>query len=397
MTRTFDALGFDPAPGEFGRVDARAERYQRVSDQLRFARDAITSIVNQTGIWEGEASEAFARRVGDLPEYFDAATRSMSRAAAALTDWHAELGELRRRAWELELRARTARDAAEAARNNPAFGLVGQMFTDQEALRAANTALTEARQRLDAAIADLDAVLASAERLKQQHDEVAHRIAGLLDKARDLAPDEPGLLSRCLEAAADALTTAGVAFAEAHIDAARIVGDVIEDNANVIANVSDVLGDMSTFLAAAGDGLNAVPVLGQLGDQALNRLALQLGVAALAGHTVARLAGGADVVPNETIAIDLAGLVTATMPGSGIGSMVVQGGIEGAAGDRAATIYDNLAQYWMPRDLRQGVEYAVGPGGIAVALENAIRDGIGDDDTAQADRDRERAEERVWQ
>ncbi|WP_051399594.1 putative T7SS-secreted protein [Haloechinothrix halophila] len=259
MTRAFDALGFDPAPGELGRVDASAEQYQRASAQLGLARDAIISIVNQTGIWEGEASEAFARRVGDLPEYLDTATHSMSRAAAALADWHTELSELRRRAWELELRAREARDEAEAARNNPAFRLANQTFTDPDELRAANEALANATQRLDTAIADLDTVIESAERLNRQHDEAADRIAGLLDKARDLAPDEPGLFSRCLDAAGDALTTIGTEFAEAHINAARTVGDVIEDNANAIANASDVLGDMSMVLSAAGDVLNVVP------------------------------------------------------------------------------------------------------------------------------------------
>lgn len=323
MTRAFDALGFDPAPGELGRVDASAEQYQRVGDRLGFVRDAITSIIDQTGSWEGEASEAFARRVGDLPEYLDTATRSMSRAAAALADWHTELSESRRRAWELELRAREARDEAEAARNNPAFGLANQTFTDPDELRAANEALANAKQRLNTATADLDTVLESAERLKRQHDEAADRIARLLDKARDLAPDEPGLLSSCLDAAGDALTTIGTDLAEAHLNAARTVGDVIEDNANAIANASDVLADVSTVLSAAGDVLNV-------------------------------------------------------------------------AGDEAATIYDNLTQYWVPRDLRHGVEHAVDPGPIAVALENAVADGIGDDNATQAERDRERAEERGW-
>lgn len=398
MTRAFDALGFDPAPGELGRVDASAEQYQRVSAQLGFARDAITSIVNQTGIWESEASEAFARRVGDLPEYLDTATRSMSQAAAALADWHTELSELRRRAWELELRAREARDEAEAARNNPAFGLANQTFTDPDELRAANEALANAKQRLDTAIADLDTVLESAERLKRQHDEAADRIAGLLDKARDLAPDEPGLFSRCLDAAGDALTTIGTEFAEAHFNAARTVGDVIEDNANAIANASDVLGDVSTVLSAAGDSFNKVPVVGQVIDQGLNAVSRPFGYAALAGHTVARMAGGEDVVPHETLVIDSAGVLTSRVPYAGSLSLAGQAAGEAATGGDMATIYDNLGQYWKPRDLRQGAQYTVGAAGpVAVALENAISDGIAEDNATQAQRDRERAEERVWE
>lgn len=257
MTRGFDALGFDPAPGELGRVDASAERYERVSDRLAFARDAISSIVDQAGIWEGEAGEAFVRRVDDLPEYLDAAMRSMSRAAVALADWHAELSELRRRAWELELQAREARDA------------------------------------------ELDVVFAAAERLRRQHDESARRVAGLLEKARDLAPDDLGLSGGCLEAAGDTFGTVGMEFAEARGDAERVVADVIDDSANVIANASDVLRDVG-------------------------------------------------------------GLAVAMRPGSGVGSLAIQEE-------------------------------------IAVALENAIADGIDEDSATRAERDRERVEERGWE
>ncbi len=200
MTRAFDALGFDPAPGDLGDVEASVEQYRRASDRLGLARDAMTALVHQIDAWDGEGCDAFARRVADLPDYLDGVARSMSRAAAALADWHGELSELRRRAWELELQARDTKD---------------------------------------------DDVLVAAERLKQQHDEAAQQLAGLLDKSRDLA-DDSAVLSRCLDAASDARATVGVAACDdvgvaTHHDVERIVGDVLAHNAHAIANASDAV------------------------------------------------------------------------------------------------------------------------------------------------------------
>lgn len=138
---TFDALGFDPAPGELSRIESIAQRYRRAGDQLRYARDAMAG----PHTWRGRASEAFARHVDELREDLGTAAWSMSQAAAALTDWHADLSELQRRARELELAARAARDHGAAD--------------------------------------ELDAIRDAARRLAQQHDDAAHRIAGLLGRA----------------------------------------------------------------------------------------------------------------------------------------------------------------------------------------------------------------------
>jgi len=132
---TFDALRFDPAPGDLGQIEASAQQYRRVGDQLRYARDAMSV----PGTWRGAASEAFARQADELRERLDAAAWSMSQAAAALTEWHDELADLQRQARKLELEARD---------------------TD-----------------------DLDAIRDAARRLAQQHDDAAHRVAGLLGRA----------------------------------------------------------------------------------------------------------------------------------------------------------------------------------------------------------------------
>lgn len=390
---SFDALGFDPAPGDLGRVDTSAEQYGSVSKKLQFALNSIEAIIKQEGIWEGEASEAFARRVGDLPEYLGKATESMSKAASALDQWSSGLSDMKRHARELEIEARKARADAERARDNPAFGLANQTFTDPDALRDAQRMLDEAARMLTEAIDKLDAIIKAAERLHQQHTEFAEQIAALLKRAREIAPDEPGLLGKALEAIGDFAADALNDLVDLGRDALQAVGDFIADNANLIANISDVIGDLSTIIGAVGDVLNVIPVVGQVADQALNVVAGTLGAVALTGHLVAKAAGGD--VPDETIALDVIGLVTTPIPGSGIGMLLGQAGGEGLTGGESATIYDNFAQYWAPRDLRQGAQMVASP--VSVAFENAIRDGIEEDNAGQAERDRRRAEERVWQ
>lgn len=292
----FQALGFDPAPGDLGRVDTSAEQYGSVSKQLGFAMNAIESIIKQQGVWEGEASEAFARRVGDLPEYLGKATDSMSKAASALDQWSSGLGDMKRHARELEMRAREARQEAEQARNNPAFGLANQTFTDPESLRAAQRMLDEAARQLTGAIDNLDAIIKAAERLQQQHTELAEQIADLLRRAKDIAPDEPGWLEGALDALGDWAADKMNDLLDLAKDAIQAVGDFIEDNANLIAAVSTILGDISTVIGVVADFLPPPA------DSIVGGVSLGLGVAALGGHLVAK-AAGADV-PWETIMLD---------------------------------------------------------------------------------------------
>lgn len=398
-----EAIGFDPAPGELERVGESAEQYRKVSEKLRSAKEAIDSIVNQAGIWEGEASEAFARRVGDLPEYLEKATESMSKASAALSEWSGSLGDMQRQARELEIQARRAREEAEAARNNPAFDLAGQTFTDPEALQAAQRALDDAARQLTTAIDSLEAVIKAAERLKEQHDEVARRIAELIDRAREIAPDEPGLFAKGLEALGDALGDAFNDVVDFTKDVVQEIGDFIADNANLIAAVSDVIGDLSTMVGVVADFLP--PPF----EQVAGAVSVGLGVYALQGHLLAA-AAGADIPP-ETFAIDAIGIASGAVglipgvPGTlmrfaGTAMVVGQAGGEAATGGEASTFFDNLGKYWAPRDVRQGATYGAAlftPGlALAVPFENAVREGVAADNAGQAERDAQRERDRVW-
>ncbi|MPY77373.1 MAG: hypothetical protein GEV04_02550 [Actinophytocola sp.] len=399
----FSALGFDPAPGDLSRVNASAEQYHQVARKLSSALDAINAIVNQTGIWEGEASEAFARRVDDLPKYLDSASQSTSRASTALADWSESLGVMQRNAIDLEQQARKARQDVESAQSDPSFGLAGQTFNDPAQLEAANQALARAEQNLAQANETLRRIIEDAERLRAQHDEVAQQIAGLIDKARELAPDEPGLLGKGLEALGDALDEAVDDLLDLGKAVAQGITDFIEDNANLIAAFSDVIGDLSTMVGVVADFLP--PPF----EQVAGAVSVGLGVTALQGHLLASVAG-ADIPP-ETFALDAIGIGAGTVglipgvPGTlmrwgGTAYVAGQGAGEVATGGEASTFFDNLEKYWAPRDVRQGATYGASlfvPGAaLAVPFENAAREGIAADNEGQAERDAHRARERVW-
>jgi chromosome segregation ATPase len=199
-TRDFPALGFDPAPGDLDGVTDLAGKYRTVSKDLTEADDSLRQIVRKQGIWQGEASEAFARRIGPLPQYLEGAARSMGEAADALEKWSHDLGDLQKRAADLEARAEAAAKAAEQARANPDLALANRTFPDQQSLQLAQRLLDNAGQQLQSAIDGCQNIQDAAKQLQQEHTEAAARVAEALRKAKELAPDEPDLLDQLTDA-----------------------------------------------------------------------------------------------------------------------------------------------------------------------------------------------------
>ncbi len=401
MSGDFPALGFDPAPGDLAGVTDLAGKYRAVSRDLGEADDALRRIVTRKGIWEGAASEAFARRLGPLPGYLAGAAKSMGQAADALEGWSRDLGELQRKAKDLEQRAEAAARAAEEARANPDFALADRTFTDPESLRLAQSLLDNAGQRLQEAIEGCTNIQEAAKRLLEQHTETAHRAAELLRQAREFAPDEPDLLDKVVDGVGGAL----VDLANTAADLADGAWDFVQDHAELLSKTSDVLGDMGNGLGMLSD-LMPPPA-----DLVASAVATGLGETALAGHVTAA-AAGADVAP-ETLFFDAAGLVTSAagfipgVPDAAVkvgtyGLLADQLGGEAAGwatGRKFEGPVGDFRQYWVPKDVSQ--EVMVGAslvGGFslwgAVAMENAMKAGSEADDAPE--RRRERAEDEAW-
>lgn len=396
----YPALGFDPAPGDVGGVGDLAEKYRAVSRDLSEADSMLRQIVTKQGIWTGEASEAFARRLGPLPEYLEGAARSMAQAAYALEGWTRDLGELQRQAADLERQAKAAAQAAEQARANPDFALANRTFTDQESLQIAQALLDNAGRQLQAAIDGCTEIQEAAKKLLEQHNSAAVRVADLLRKAKELAPDEPDLLDDVVDAVTGVVTDLVNTTADL-VDAAW---DLVQDNAEMLSKVSDVMGDIGNALGVAGD------LLPPPADTVVGAVATGFGVAALGGHATAKLAG-ADVAP-ETLYFDFIGAGTSL-----VGSLpelpdgLIKGIAYGALGvqvqtDAAGEVsggykfegpIDDFKNYWVPKD---GTQWAVAGSSIifggaplaAMAMGNAIEQGAAEDRKNA----RERAEDKAW-
>ncbi|NBH06242.1 putative T7SS-secreted protein [Amycolatopsis sp. SID8362] len=396
--RDFPALGFDPAPGDLDGVTDLAGKYRAVSKDLTEADDALRQIVRKQGIWQGEASDAFARRIGPLPRYLEGAARSMGDAGSALEAWSQQLGDLRKRAADLEARAESAAQAAEAARANPDLALANRTFPDQKSLQLAQKLLDNAGRQLQSAIDGCQNIQDAAKQLQQEHTEAAGRVAEALRKAKELAPDEPDVLDKLGDAVGGALGDLTNTIADGVDDA----WDFVQDHAELLSKLSDVMGDIGNGIGVLSD------VVPPPADEVVGAVATGLGLGALSGHAIAK-AAGADV-SNETLIFDAVGAATSVaglaevLPDSAIkvasyGFVVDQFAGERVGGKDFESPWDDFQNYWVPKDPGQAVAagstLVAGPAPwAAVALSNATDAGVQADNAPE--RRRERAEDEVW-
>ncbi|MEU5259952.1 putative T7SS-secreted protein [Amycolatopsis sp. NPDC021455] len=393
--REFPALGFDPAPGELDGITDLAGKYRAVSTDLTEADDSLRRIVRKQGIWQGEASEAFARRIGPLPKYLEGAARSMGEAADALEGWSRDLGDLQKRAADLEARAEAAAKAAEEARANPDLALANRTFPDQQTLQIAQRLLDNAGRQLQAAIDGCQNIEDAARQLQREHAEAAGRVAQALRKAKELAPDEPDVLDKLTDAVSGALGDLTNNLADG-VDQAV---DFVQDHAELISKLSDVSGDVGNVLGVVSE------CLPDPAKEVVGAVAVGFSLGATTGHLVAG-AAGADVAP-ETIVFDLAGAVTtiageALPGGAGIGVKALGLGLVGAQFQADATTevaglnfegpIDDFKNYWLPKDMNQAAAAVFAPAGVA--YWNAAEAGIQADNAPG--RARQRAEDEVW-
>lgn len=296
----YPALGFDPAPGALSSVATLAESFSQVATKLDAAHGALTGIGRSGGIWQGEAAEGFRGTVGELPGYLDKARTSLGGASTVLQQWSDDLSSLKQTAAQYEQAAARATQQVEQARSNPDLNLGGQFFTDSASLQQAQARLDAAVSELSAAQDELDTIRRQAQRLLDQHADLAAAVAGALAQAKEHAPEEPGFFDRI----GDLLSGIGKAVE----DLAADVWQWVKDNAETIKKIGDVLSAIGTMLSIAAVVLAPVPVVGQV----VLAAAIGMNGAALATHGLAK-AAGADV-GWSTLAFDGLGMI----PGGGV-------------------------------------------------------------------------------
>lgn len=372
---SYPALGFNPAPGNSGTVGSLAQRFLTVSGHLGQAREAILKAGQSGGFWQGDAAQAFHDDIGKLPDYLSKATQSMGDAGKALDGWVTDLSSLQRTAADFERQAEQAQRAVNEAQQNPDLNLAGQQFDTDEALRAAQQRLDSATAQLHRAEGELNAIREQAKRLYGQHQDLVAQVEDALKRAKDEAPDEPGLFDRI----GDALG----GLVHGIEDVAKKTWNFVQDHADLIAKISDVIADVSAVIGVVGLCLDEVPPVGEI----LGAVSAGLSGVALVGHVTAK-AAGADV-SWETIALDGVGVATL-----GIGRAVATGGKLVKAGteaveaatkganigtalgsiggpivqkyvfgdDDAPNLVDDFKNYWMPHSPEEAIADVAIPG-----------------------------------
>lgn len=378
----YPSIGFDPAPGNADTVVRLATELRQIAEKIRGAHDAMLRVGHSDGIWRGEAAENFRLQVGELPGYLDNAGSGLQQAAVALGDWASDLESLQQKAKQLEGEALVARQQLARAKSDPGLDEAGRTYTDDAQLAAAQARLDAATDALNRAEQELQAIIDRAKRLLQQHIELANLTAEALNKACSNAPEEGFFegLGRMLDSLVDGIT-----------DLAADIWRVVQDNAHLIGNLSDVIADLSTFIGVIALGLDLTGY-GAVAGVPLGALSSALSAVAFAGHTTAYLAGD-DSTSAQTIAWDAAGAATlgvgkALRPAAEIVETVGLSswlgfslGTEAVGNDSQTTIFDDIQKYWVPDSTDEAMAGVVSP--LGLALYKAAETGMEEDRQAQ--------------
>ncbi|WP_431952879.1 putative T7SS-secreted protein [Actinacidiphila sp. bgisy167] len=296
MAITYEALGFDPAPGMPASVERLVTTLSKVGNQLHQAHTTLTGLGKSDGIWEGDAAAGFSRKVAELPKYLNDGYGSLLDAAHTLHRWQSQLTDFQDLAARYEAEAKEARRVLKEAQANPDLALAGRVFDTDQALRDAQQRLDHAVRQVDNATEGLNAVIAKAQHLLAEHEQEARSAAAAIRRAAERAPDEPGLLDRFM----DALKGLGDRVKELAGD----VGEWMKANADTLYKIGDWLG----YASAACDVLAILLAETVVGAVVFEAIGLVLNGGALAFHA-AGWAAGSKKGSWLDIGLDVAGFI----------------------------------------------------------------------------------------
>lgn len=252
-------LGWNPVPGAPSEVTALKTKVDKAAKALRDSHQRIEKLLGESSSWEGDAASAFRDKLdGDLPKYMQRAADSIEKAATQLGKWEGDLTANRDLAKKYDEEAKEKKQAQNTAdgkygeaQKDPDLDLANKQFPSQaEAdaatarLRAAEGKLREAADDVETANQAFDDVIKKAKALEEEHKSEADKVADKLETADDeLAPDEPGWLSRTLSDIWDGV---------------KAVGQFLLDHAGTIGAIAGLLALLPTPLAPVFAGIAIV-------------------------------------------------------------------------------------------------------------------------------------------
>ncbi|MFJ6570075.1 putative T7SS-secreted protein [Streptomyces sp. NPDC091292] len=263
-------IGWDPTPGDVDDTRDLARKLGGLASELGSSLRDLERI--ECGAWKGKAANAFVEYLGkDVTPLVRKSHDSFDKASRALHKWAGELKDFQDEADRLEKAAGEKLDAKEEAEQK---------------------AEGKGSEDLGKASGEVNEIINKVHDLEDRYNRAAGLISKELDKAGDIAPNEPGFWDKL---------TKGVA------DAWNATGKWIKDHADLIKLIGDLLSDLTAILALLAIVTLPFPPLAAIfGTAALITSGL-----ALVAHSVAK-AAGADVSWMQ-IGLDAVGL----LPGIG--------------------------------------------------------------------------------
>lgn len=256
-------IGRNPTPGSVEDTRELAKRLGSLASELGTAVRQLERI--ECGAWKGKTAVAFTEYVGhDVTPLVRKSHESFGKASRALHRWANELADFQDEAAQLDKAAGKALDAKDTAEKE---------------------AKGKGSEDLATAAGDVDEVIQKVHGLEERYKQAAARIGKELDKAADIAPNEPGFWDKLGQSIADAWDATGDWLKE-HADLIKAIGDVLSD-------VTAVLGMLAIVT------LPFPPLAAIFGTAALIGSGLSLaahGVAKAAGADVSWLQVGLDAV-----------------------------------------------------------------------------------------------------
>ncbi|MFF5102113.1 enoyl-CoA hydratase/isomerase family protein [Streptomyces sp. NPDC000134] len=267
----FPRIGWDPTPGDVEDTRELAKKLGSLASELGTTVEELSRI--ECGAWKGKTALAFTEYIGhDVTPLVRKSYESFDKASRALHRWANELQEFQDEADRLEKAA-------------------GEKLDEQE--KAETEAGGKGSKELAEASSAVDQVTQKVYDLQERYKEAARQISKELDKAADIAPDEPGFWDKLGKGIADAWDA---------------TGDWLKEHADLIKAIGDVLSDITAVLSMLAIVTLPFPPLAAIfGTAALIGSGLSL-----AAHGVAK-AAGADVSWMQ-VGLDAVGL----LPGIGM-------------------------------------------------------------------------------
>jgi hypothetical protein len=271
---SYPNLGFNPAPGVPGDVESLENMVNKATSSMQESGQLLDQLRNSdSGVWVGDAADAFRQHFNDkLVTDLQHAQQSLTEASSTIQNWYKDLVGFKQTAQNLDQEAASAREALQnaksqvsQAKSNPNLNLINEVFSNPQALQAAQSDLDQAVSAVNDANAaeqqaqdELDSIIKRARQLQQEVDSAARNYASQLENStKGLAPHKPGMFSRMMHDIGGAFKAVG-GWIEKHADAIHSILSTISAIAGLVALCTPPPVDLVAGAIAMGAGAGAL-------------------------------------------------------------------------------------------------------------------------------------------